>query len=95
VDCCTQLSLLRPAERAGGGLRLYDPTAADTIATIQQLEEHGLSLRTIAALNGAGGTDLAAKLDNLAAGSMRYKRKANTLRTPRHYSHRSAPAHMP
>ncbi|BEL06452.1 hypothetical protein Q0Z83_046430 [Actinoplanes sichuanensis] len=69
VDYYTQLGLLQTAERTGGGFRLYDPSAVDTIATIKQLEEHGLSLQTIAnALNGAGDTDLAAKLDSLTAG---------------------------
>jgi MerR family copper efflux transcriptional regulator len=69
VDYYTQLGLLQPPERTGGGFRLYDPAAVDTIATIKQLEEHGLNLQTIAtALNGTGDTDLTTKLDNLAAG---------------------------
>ncbi|PRX12592.1 MerR-like DNA binding protein [Actinoplanes italicus] len=69
VDYYTQLGLLRTAERTGGGFRLYDPAAADTIATIRQLEDHGVSLQTIAAaLNGAGDTDLTATLSDLAAG---------------------------
>jgi MerR family transcriptional regulator, copper efflux regulator len=69
VDYYTQFGLLQAAERTGGGFRLYDPAAVDTIATIKQLEDHGLSLQTIAtALNGAGDTDLASKLDKLAAG---------------------------
>jgi MerR family copper efflux transcriptional regulator len=43
--------------------------AAGTIATIKQLEEHGLTLQTIAAvLHGVGDTDLTAKLTDLAAG---------------------------
>lgn len=69
VDYYTQLGLLQTAERTGGGFRLYDPMAVGTISTIKQLEEHGLNLQTIAAaLNGAGDTDLASKLNNLAAG---------------------------
>jgi MerR family transcriptional regulator, copper efflux regulator len=69
VDYYTQLGLLRTAERTGGGFRLYDPTAVETIALIKGLEEHGLSLQTIAAaLNGAGDTDLASALAQLAAG---------------------------
>jgi MerR family copper efflux transcriptional regulator len=69
VDYYTQLGLLQTAERTGGGYRLYDPAAIDTISTIRQLEEHGLSLQTITtALNGAGDTDLGAKLENLTAG---------------------------
>ncbi|MCA2219001.1 MerR family transcriptional regulator [Jidongwangia harbinensis] len=69
VDYYTQLGLLQTAERTGGGFRLYDPATVDTIATIRQLEEHGLSLQTIAtAINGAGDTDLASRMDNLAAG---------------------------
>lgn len=69
VDYYTQLGLLQTAERTGGGFRLYAPAAADTIATIKQLEEHGLSLQTIAAaLNGTGDTDLTSKLNNLATG---------------------------
>ncbi len=69
VDYYTQLGLIQTAERTGGGFRLYDPGAADTIATVKQLEEHGLSLQTIAdALNGTGDTDLATKLDHLTAG---------------------------
>ena len=69
VDYYTQLGLLRTAERTGGGFRLYTPAAAGTIALIQRLEDHGLSLQTITpALHGAGDTDLAAQLDQLAAG---------------------------
>jgi MerR family copper efflux transcriptional regulator len=69
VDYYTQLGLLHAAERTGGGFRLYDPAAVDTITTVKQLEEHGLSLHTIAtALSGVGDTDLAAKLDSLTAG---------------------------
>jgi MerR family copper efflux transcriptional regulator len=69
VDYYTQLGLLRTAERTGGGFRLYQPEAVGTISTIKQLEEHGLSLQTIAAaFNGAGDTDLIAKLNNLTAG---------------------------
>lgn len=69
VDYYTQLGLLQTAERTGGGFRLYDPAAVDTITTIKQLEEHGLNLQTIAtAFNGAGDTDLTSNLDRLAAG---------------------------
>ena len=69
VDYYTQLGLLQTAERTGGGFRLYDPTAVGTISTIKQLEEHGLSLQTIAtAFSGAGDTDLISQLTNLAAG---------------------------
>jgi MerR family copper efflux transcriptional regulator len=69
VDYYTQLGLIHTAERTGGGFRLYDAGAVDTIGTIKQLEEHGLSLQTIAtALNGSGDTDLASTLDNLTAG---------------------------
>ncbi|GIF42883.1 helix-turn-helix domain-containing protein [Actinoplanes xinjiangensis] len=69
VDYYTQLGLLNAADRTGGGFRLYDPAAVDTIATIKQLEEHGLSLQTIAAaFHGAGDTDLISQLDHLATG---------------------------
>ena len=69
VDYYTQLGLLQSAQRTGGGFRLYGAAAVDTIATVKQLEAHGLNLQTIAvAINGAGDTDLAAKLDKLAAG---------------------------
>jgi MerR family copper efflux transcriptional regulator len=79
VDYYTQLGLLQTAERTSGGFRLYDPAAADTIATVKQLEEHGLSLQTIAtALNGTGDTDLSAKLDNLAAGLQALQEAAET-----------------
>lgn len=79
VDYYTQLGLLQTAERTGGGFRLYDPAAVDTIATIKQLEEHGLSLQTIAtALNGAGDTDLASKLDDLAIGLRALQEAAET-----------------
>ncbi|GAA4964345.1 MerR family transcriptional regulator [Actinoplanes utahensis] len=69
VDYYTHLGLLRTAERTGGGFRLYDPAAVVTIATVKQLEEHGLSLQAITtALHGTGDTDLTTKLNDLAAG---------------------------
>ncbi|WP_430791512.1 MerR family transcriptional regulator [Actinoplanes sp. G11-F43] len=68
VDYYTQLGLLTCADRTGGGFRLYDPAAVDTIATIRGLEAHGLSLQTIAdALRGEGDRDLAAGLADLSA----------------------------
>jgi MerR family copper efflux transcriptional regulator len=77
VDYYTQLGLLRTAERTGGGFRLYEPAAAGTIAAIRQLEDHGVSLQTIAAaLNGAGDTDLTAALNDLAAGLEALQRAA-------------------
>ena len=79
VDYYTQLGLLRTAERTGGGFRLYDPAAIDTISTIKQLEEHGLSLQTIsAAFHGAGETDLMSKLDHLATGLRALQEAAET-----------------
>ncbi|GLY00437.1 MULTISPECIES: MerR family transcriptional regulator [Actinoplanes] len=71
VDYYTQLGLLRTEQRTGGGFRLYDPAAVDTITTIKQLETHGLSLQDIAgALNGPSAVpaDLPASLDHLVAG---------------------------
>lgn len=68
VDYYTQLGLLTCADRTGGGFRLYDPAAVDTIATVKSLEAHGLSLQTIAsALHGEGDRDLATGLAELSA----------------------------
>jgi MerR family copper efflux transcriptional regulator len=59
VDYYTSLGLIRPAARSGGNYRLYDPTVIDRIATIRQLEEHGVRLDDInAALTAAPGTGL-------------------------------------
>lgn len=69
VDYYTQLGLLRTAQRTGGGFRLYDPAAAETITMVRQLEGHGLSLQMIAAaLHGSGDTDVTANLSHLATG---------------------------
>lgn len=69
VDYYTQLGLLTCADRTGGGFRLYDPAAVDTIATVKSLEAHGLDLQTIAAaLHGpAQDGGLAAGLAELSA----------------------------
>ncbi|WP_373873369.1 MerR family transcriptional regulator [Actinoplanes derwentensis] len=67
VDYYTQLGLLTCADRTGGGFRLYDQTAVDTIATVKSLEVHGLNLQTIAtALHGEADRDLAAGLADLS-----------------------------
>jgi MerR family copper efflux transcriptional regulator len=69
VDYYTQLGLLEPVDRTGGGYRLYPPAAVDTITTIKQLEAHGISLHTIAtAIHSEASTDLTASLADLSAG---------------------------
>jgi MerR family copper efflux transcriptional regulator len=79
VDYYTQLGLLQTAERTGGGFRLYQPAAVDTIDTVQRLEENGLNLQAIAgALNGTGDTDLASKLEGLDAGLKALQESAET-----------------
>ncbi|GAA1582479.1 MerR family transcriptional regulator [Actinoplanes couchii] len=71
VDYYTQLGLLTCADRTGGGFRLYEQAAVDTIATVRSLESHGLNLQTIAsALHGSvidGDRDLATGLADLSA----------------------------
>lgn len=66
VDYYTALGLLTPAARTEGNFRLYPPEAADRIATIRNLESHGLSLDDIATALRAPATDLPATLHELA-----------------------------
>lgn len=65
VDHYTRLGLLMPAERSGGGYRLYKPSDVDRIALIRELEAHGVSLEDIAAALTAPGTGLPDALDRL------------------------------
>ena len=66
VDYYTSLSLLVPAERTAGNYRLYDPGAVERIATIRQLESHGVPLDDIArALASPHAEDLTALLRRL------------------------------
>jgi DNA-binding transcriptional MerR regulator len=66
VDYYTSLNLLIPAERTAGNFRLYDPAAVERIATIRQLESHGVPLDDIAqALNAPHVEDLTALLRRL------------------------------
>ncbi|GAA1661081.1 MerR family transcriptional regulator [Catellatospora bangladeshensis] len=67
VDFYTNLGLISPASRTSGGFRLYDPAAAEQIATIQRLEASGMGLEEIATQLRAGGADLAAALARLDA----------------------------
>ncbi|BCJ76469.1 hypothetical protein CS0771_60130 [Catellatospora sp. IY07-71] len=67
VDFYTNLGLISPASRTSGGFRLYDPVAAEHIATIQRLEASGMGLAEIATQLRAGGADLAAALARLDA----------------------------
>ena len=48
VDYYTSLGLLTETARTGGTFRLYPPASVDRIATIRQLEAHGVSLDEIA-----------------------------------------------
>ncbi|MEV6522175.1 MerR family transcriptional regulator [Longispora sp. NPDC051575] len=75
VDFYTTSGLLAPAGRSPGGFRLYEVTAADRIATIRQLEAHGLTIDQIAtALRDHTAPVLTASLGDL-------DRDLQTLRT--------------
>ena len=66
VDYYTNLHLLVPAERSAANYRLYDASAVERIATIRQLESHGIALDDIArAMNSPAGEDLATLLRRL------------------------------
>ncbi|MGW5054579.1 helix-turn-helix domain-containing protein [Actinokineospora sp. NPDC004072] len=67
VDHYTRLGLLSPAERSGGGYRLYRPLDVDRIAVIRQLEGHGVTLDDIAAALAAPGSGLPAALDRISS----------------------------
>ena len=71
VDFYTGLGLLTPAARTTSGYRLYPADAVEAIATIRNLEQHGLGLdEIVAALRDdgtTGGTDLAGLLGRLDA----------------------------
>ena len=70
VDFYTGLGLLTPAARTASGYRLYPADAVEAIATIRNLEQHGLGLDEIAAAlrddgTTGGVTDRAADLAGL------------------------------
>lgn len=65
IDYYTTLGLLSPAERTPGNYRLYQPDAIDRVATIRQLEAHGIKLDDIAAALRAEQADVPALLRQL------------------------------
>jgi DNA-binding transcriptional MerR regulator len=65
VDYYTNLGLLTPAERTPGSHRRYAPSAVDRIATIRQLETHGVSLDEIATALRISTADIPALLRRL------------------------------
>ncbi len=67
VDHYTRLGLLVPADRSGGGYRLYKPSDVDRIALIRELEAHGVCLDDIAAALTAPGSGLPDALDRLSS----------------------------
>ncbi|MBB5866950.1 DNA-binding transcriptional MerR regulator [Allocatelliglobosispora scoriae] len=69
IDFYTSLGLIQPAERTGGGYRLYDQATVEVIATIRQLETSGMALSDIAAdlTQAVSPADLAATVTRLDA----------------------------
>jgi DNA-binding transcriptional MerR regulator len=65
IDYYTSLGLLEPAARTPGNYRLYHPTAVDRIATIRQLETHGVSLDEITTALRTHHADIPALLHQL------------------------------
>ncbi|MBF6434796.1 helix-turn-helix domain-containing protein [Nocardia cyriacigeorgica] len=65
IDYYTGLGLLTPAERTGGGYRLYHPRDVDRIHLIQRLEAQGIPLDEIAAALRARPRDTAETLAQL------------------------------
>ncbi|MBF6455120.1 MerR family transcriptional regulator [Nocardia cyriacigeorgica] len=65
IDYYTGLGLLTPAERTGGGYRLYHPRDVGRIHLIQRLEAQGIPLDEIAAALRARPRDTAETLAQL------------------------------
>jgi DNA-binding transcriptional MerR regulator len=66
VDYYTGLGLIAESGRTPGNFRLYHPATVDRIASIRQLEAHGVPLDDIAtAINGGHGHELATVLGQL------------------------------
>lgn len=65
IDYYTTLRLLSPAERTAGNYRLYPPDAIDRVATIRQLEAHGVKLDDIATALRTDRADVPALLQQL------------------------------
>lgn len=84
VDYYTNLGLLTPAERTPGSYRLYDPAAVDRIATIRQLEAHGVSLDEIATALRTKQADIPALLRQLDEDLHALQAAAQTTGTDAH-----------
>jgi MerR family transcriptional regulator, copper efflux regulator len=65
IDFYTGLGLLSAVERSDAGYRLYPASAVDVIATIQQLEAHGVGLDRIAGAFSAPVADVAEVVQRL------------------------------